>query len=157
MKTRPLFLTHINIGDSLLMRGQSVLRKITAVREDGVESKTGKRVPTLALFQQEALIVPAKVPPPLLAIIEAQEPKVRERLIAVRWARNTENPHYTLANWRTFEVLESRIETVEVADLTFGGDGWDEGKPEMTDCHTEFHVGVDEIVMPEDFDPRRYL
>lgn len=157
MNTRPLFLTHIQIGDSLLMRGQSILRKITAVREDGIESKTGKRVPTLALSQQEAFIVPAKVPPLLQAIIEAQETKVRERLIAIRWACNSEEPHYTLANWRTFEVLESRIETVEVADLTFGDDGWDEGKPEMTDCHTEYNVGGDEIVMPEDFDPRRYL
>jgi len=157
MKTIPLFLTHVQIGDSLLIRGRPGAEKIAGVREGGIETEAGECVPSLILFQGDAAVVPIEIPESIREIMEAQEPEVRARLIVIRYARNTEEPRFTLANKDTLEALWSRIETAEAAGLSFGSERWEEGKPEVTDCHTEYFVGEDEIAMPDDFDPDRYM
>jgi hypothetical protein len=54
-------------------------------------------------------------------------------------------------------LLRSLIRTEEDAEVSFCGDEWEEGKPEVIDCSTEYVVGDREFRVPDGFDPRRYV
>lgn len=112
------------------------------------------------LYHDDMLVIPKRAPKELKALINAQPEGMREFLVAVRVFHNSEARRFTIANIISGERLYSRITTTETACVRLDTDesaDWYEGRPEMEDCETEYYVGTQLLVTPDDFCPERYV
>lgn len=148
-------LTHVGVGDRVLAGGAET--EITAMIEDGAVLSDGRRLSEHDFFEDGSLVIPKEAPEVMTAMIEAQPAERKRELVVVRRLSGLDEPQFTVAERASGRLLRSIIRTEEDAEVGFCGGEWEEGKPEIIDCSTEYVVGDREFHVPDGFEPRRYL
>lgn len=147
-------LAHVQAGDRILEGG--VETDVAIVLTDGVRLADGRWLAEHDFFHRDILVIPREAPEALTLLIEAQGAERAKVLVVIRRLTGLNQAQFTVAERKSGRVLRSIIRTEEDAEVSFCAGEWEEGKPEIVDCSTEYAVGDQEFQVPDDFDPKRY-
>ena len=148
-------LVHVQAGDRILEGGAET--ELATVLGDGVRLVDGRWLTERDFFHRDILVVPNEAPESLTAMIAAQGVGRAKALVVVRRLSGRDEAQFTIAERKSGRVLRSIIRTEEVAEVSFCAGEWEEGKPGIVDCSTEYVVGDEEFRVPDGFEPQRYL
>ena len=148
-------LAHVQAGDRILEGGMET--EIATVLTDGVRLADGRWLTEHDFFHRDILVIPNEAPEALTLLIEAQGVERAKAFVAIRRLSGLEEAQFTIVERASGRLLRSIIRTEEDAEVSFCAGEWEEGKPGIVDCSTEYVVGDEEFRVPDGFEPRRYL
>jgi hypothetical protein len=147
-------LAHVAVGDRILQGGAET--EVAAVLADGAKLADGRVFAERDFFSDDILVLPKEAPAAMTMLIDAQPVRRARNLVTVRSLCGLLEPQFTIADRKTGALLRASIHSEEEADVSFARGVWEEGKPGLAECWTEYFVGDEEFRVPEDFEPERY-